>query len=86
MNDREKVIDQLNTASKIMHKGYVYLLINPSLRNDAVKLLEEQKAVKPVRNEISHNDWFCGKCGRFVSILDDYCGGCGRPVLWDDEM
>ncbi len=49
----------------------------------AIALLKEQEAIKPKRSNISH-DWVCGKCGVFVSQLDNYCPRCGREVKWFD--
>ena len=62
-------------------------------RNDALALLKEQEAVKPVLDEQTGRIWLCGKCGSFVGFEDNdpddpneflkFCHECGRPVLWE---
>ena len=63
------------------------------LVRDAVELLKEQEAVKPVLDEQTGRIWLCGKCGSYVGFedndphdpneFDKYCRECGRPVLWE---
>lgn len=60
---------------------------------DALAMLKEQKAVKPVRDEETGRLWLCGNCGTYVGFedndphdpneFDKYCRECGRPVLWE---
>ena len=60
---------------------------------DALSMLKEQEAVKPVRDEQTGRMWLCGKCGSYVGFedndphdpneFDKYCRECGRPVLWE---
>jgi hypothetical protein len=61
--------------------------------HDALVLLKEQEAVKPVRDEQTGRLWLCGNCGSYVGFedhdeddpneFDKYCRECGRPVLWE---
>ena len=60
---------------------------------DALALLKERKAVRPVRDKETGRIWLCGKCGTYVGFedndpgdpneFDKYCRECGRPVLWE---
>ena len=100
MPDREKVIYGLYTAI-----GALRALKNkfPKTEEDvepgiqacteAVELLKEQEAVKPVRDKKTGRMWLCGNCGSYVGFedhdeddpneFDKYCRECGRPVLWE---
>lgn len=69
----QSLIDHIKTAVDV----------DPWAKKMAEELLKEQEAVEPVRNNISPNDWFCGKCGVFVCRLDNYCPRCGREVKWE---
>lgn len=63
------------------------------LVRDALEVLKEQEAVKPVLDEQTGRIWLCGKCGSYVGFEDNdphdpneydkYCRKCGRPVLWE---
>ena len=63
------------------------------IAKSALELLEDQEAVKPVRDEQTGRIWLCGKCGSYVGFEDNdphdpneydkYCRQCGRPVLWE---
>ena len=65
------------------------------LMTDALALLKEQEAVKPVLDEQTGRIWLCGKCGAYVGFedndphdpneFDKYCRDCGRPVLWESR-
>ena len=53
--------------------------------DDAIALLKEQEAVKPV---LVGNMWECGNCHTPVGIYlddvrDDFCRKCGRAVKWE---
>ena len=69
----QSLIDHIKTAVDV----------DPWAKEMVEELLKEQEAVKPVRNNISPNDWFCGKCGAFVSRMNNYCPQCGREVKWE---
>ena len=66
---------------------------NSLMACNALALLKEQEAVKPVRDEQTGRMWLCGKCGSYVGFedndpydpneFDKYCRECGRPVLWE---
>ena len=93
--DREKVktgifeMLQRNTWKDIDKERHRF---QPVL-NDAIALLKEQEAVKPVLDEQTGRLWLCGKCGSYVGFedndphdpneFDKYCRECGRPVLWE---
>ena len=61
--------------------------------DDAITIMKEQEAVKPVLDEQTGRIWLCGKCGTYVGFedndphdpneFDKYCRECGRPVLWE---
>ena len=63
------------------------------LAHNALTLLKEQEAVKPVRDEQTGRFWLCGNCGSYVGFedndphdpneFDKYCRECGKPVLWE---
>lgn len=60
---------------------------------DAITLLKEHEAVKPVRDKKTGRIWLCGNCGSYVGFedhdeddpneFDRFCRECGRPVLWE---
>lgn len=60
------------------------------LLNDALALLQEQEAVKPVVHITNANltngaNFACGKCGSsFLHKAVNFCPYCGRKVKWDD--
>lgn len=68
------------------------VIFQPLIR-DALTLLKEQEAVKPVRDKEIGRIWLCGNCGTYVGFedhddndpneFDKYCRECGRPVLWE---
>lgn len=84
--DREKVINGIN---KILEETDKY----DGVLWDALTLLKEQEAVKPVLDEQTGRIWLCGKCGSYVGFedndphdpneFDKYCRECGTPVLWE---
>lgn len=63
------------------------------MMRDALSLLKEQEAVKPVLDEQTGRIWLCGKCGSYVGYedndpddlneFDKHCRNCGTPVLWE---
>lgn len=61
--------------------------------HDALVLLKEREAVKPVLDKQTGRIWLCGNCGSYVGFedndphdpneFDKYCRDCGTPVLWE---
>lgn len=49
--------------------------------NDAIKLLEEQKAVEP---KVSCSEQRCGNCNKVIE-MDGWvaCPWCGKPIDWE---
>ena len=97
MNATERVINDLNTAKLIlcnqqMLTSEMYIRIGQAV-TDAIVLLKEQEAVKPVLDERTGRIWLCGNCGSYVGFedhdendpneFDKYCRECGHPVLWE---
>ena len=97
MSETEKVIENLNTAKLILCNPQI---LTPEIRirigqavTDAITLLKEHEAVKPVRDKKTGRVWLCGNCGSYVGFedhdendpneFDKYCRECGRPVLWE---
>jgi hypothetical protein len=93
MPDREKVIKGLQTIIDddwmCKHADYYASIIS-----DALALLKEQEAVKPIFDEVD----VCGRCGNCGHALTqqkkigdnvlideryDYCPSCGRAVKWE---
>ena len=100
MADREKVIVGLEHCDRLgcsmcpyKPGGYSPMDCRIQLMRDALELLKEQEAVKPVLDEQTGRIWLCGKCGSYVGFedndphdpneFDKYCRECGRPVLWE---
>lgn len=96
MADREKVISDLkeqiawirdNDFHKFPGWGHAVLAMR-----DALALLKEQEAVKPV---VDIDTWTCGNCGHTLEhqkLLGDnvlfheqydYCPMCGKKVKWE---
>lgn len=50
-----------------------------NLRHDALFLLKEQEAVKPIW---SIGKPFCGACGLRIHG-GKFCSKCGKPILWE---
>ena len=70
---------------KEIYKPYVCDI--EQLCNDALALLKEQEAVKPIN---SYGTFRCGNCRNIVGYNDghgcgyqnNFCSKCGRPVKW----
>ena len=62
--------------------AYFIAIQAAELRERLRKYENEREPIKPQRNKLSPNDWFCGKCNKFVSRLWDYCPDCGKPIAW----
>jgi len=72
------------------------ILDSQEVMEDALSLLKERKAVKPVRDKETGRIWLCGNCGTYVGFedndpgdpneFDKFCRECGRPVLWGKSV
>lgn len=96
MIDREKVINELHDARRYLEdKEWSDRCASPHIDaiNDALAMLKEQDAVKPILDKQTGRLWLCGKCGSYVGFEDNdphdpneydkYCRDCGTPVLWE---
>ena len=95
MPDMEKVINGLNDIGGFIAGRVGFEQARNFLRtiDDAIDLLKEQEAVKPVLDKQTGRIWLCGNCGTYVGFedndphdpneFDKYCRECGRPVLWE---
>lgn len=95
MTDTETVVNGLNDIGGFIAGRVGFEQARNFLRtiDDAIDLLKEQEAVKPVLDEQTGRIWLCGKCGTYVGFedndphdpneFDKYCRECGRPVLWE---
>jgi len=99
--DREKVITAFEVCKSDNHTcsdcPYNDEFCTNTLSADALTLLKEQEAVKPV--EVNNKETGCFKCGNcgavvlsysYPGIITDkyrsyhqFCGKCGRRVLWE---
>ena len=101
MSDREKIIydiercichvpDACRDCSKFAGVGNLKCM--EDLMADALELLKEQEAVKPVRDRETCRLWLCGNCGSYVGFedndpydqneFDKFCRECGKAVQW----
>ena len=89
--DREKVIKGLENT-EIMLKQAVdrggEMAVMGAFKcynhvSDALALLKEQEAVKPVK-QIEQNEWTaCGNCKKHIISKWTFCPYCGRSVKWE---
>ena len=99
MADREKVIIGVDICLSRFHCGKdcpYYNAENRSgcmelLRKDALELLKEQEAMKPIYNEQKYGDHLphCGNCEKVLPNNGVYgkvnfCHYCGQAVKWDE--
>ena len=60
------------------------------MAQDALELLKEQEAVKPLKSKLSFTHgfdweiWDCGCCGNQLRSFAKYCDQCGKAVKWDE--
>lgn len=55
---------------------------SPQLIRDALALLKEQEAVKPIGG---YGCYICGVCKNpLTSVSQKFCSVCGKAVKWDD--
>lgn len=86
---RDEVISGLEKcAASECNEKCPYNVINygcrPRLMLDAVELLKEQEAVKPVPPEDEFGLYRCGKCHSLLfRCVDKYCSRCGQAVKWE---
>lgn len=84
MPDRKKVINALGRCESYGYcedkrcPYYKDTSCLESMRKDALELLKEQEAVKPM------NGLLCGQCGCIIYQDANYCYNCGRKVKRDD--
>lgn len=90
--DKEKVIrglwclaqKQESTANPCKDCGYInrpnFAMCVVDVATDALKLLNEQEPVKPIRME---HWWKCSLCGGNIVANMKHCPRCGREVKWD---
>ena len=100
--DKEKVVNGLKTDVLPFLQHHCDMQCDREKRwiskmiitvHDALTLLKEQEAVRPVLDEQTGRIWLCGKCGSYVGFedndphdpneFDKYCRDCGAPVLWE---
>jgi len=102
MPDREKVITALRECEPFGLDCYKekcpYYTDNhcmESLHNDALALLTEQEAVKPIVDHYALpltyttvqfiEKYYCGICNEKITRNNVYCHKCGRKVKWDER-
>lgn len=53
------------------------------LVRDAIAMLKEQEAIKPVPPEDEFGLYRCGRCyHQLFRCVDKYCSRCGKAVKW----
>ena len=89
--DREKVINALENCVRngvcINCEYEEHIACKTCLMADALALLKEQEAVKPIlkregRNKYD-NDYCCPICDNDVVYEQNFCSECGRPFVWE---
>ena len=102
MVNREKVIKGLELCTErsldcaaycpYINASHDWMTCTDVLMTDALALLKEQEAVKPV---VDIDTWTCGNCGHTLEhqkLLGDnvlfheqydYCPMCGKKVKWE---
>ena len=99
MLDKGKVIKGIHDARKYLEDRELVdksVGVHIDALNDALSLLKEQEAVKPIRDENCGRMFRCGACGEYVGFIDsdpgdpneqdNYCRNCGRSVNWNNEQ
>jgi len=85
------------TANPCKECGYInrpnFAICVKDIASDALELLKEQEAVKPVQDKKTGRVWLCGNCGSYVGFedhdeddpneFDKFCRECGHPVSWE---
>lgn len=58
-------------------------LDSQNVMEDAIALLKEQEAVRPVK-QIEQTEWtVCGNCRNHIISKWSFCPYCGKTVKWD---
>ena len=94
MIDREKVINGLEHCRKTSCESCPYnrslnqICLIVEMLSDALELLKEQEAVKPVFDceepTLRIGQFHCGYCRQSFGISHyRYCPFCGRAVKWE---
>lgn len=98
MPDREKVIRAVETCfdswiDKHRNMGLDLHEVE-RLKREALELLEEQEAVKPIVDQYALprtiytvqfiKKFYCGICKEEITGNNVYCHKCGRKVKWDE--
>lgn len=99
--DKEEIIRRLKKISGhavhiVGEQPFIMSLDDGIALDEAVRLLKEQKAVKPIFSLGKDGIfvWTCGSCGAhmYCQIHDGidkakeyakFCRQCGKPVLWE---
>lgn len=92
MPDKEYTIERLESGLKTVSRWCrTDSLDDPVTEmeramSDALALLKEPGAVKPIPPGGGDDPWFqCGACGCVIEATEyRYCPWCGRAVKWDD--
>lgn len=87
MPDREKVIEHLYDCLAASRPENMWVFVRKTIVGDALALLKEQEAVKPIYNGEKYGDHLphCGNCEK---VLPDnavygkvnFCHYCGKAV------
>ena len=99
MPDREKVIRAVETCFDSWidkHRDMGLDLHNVErLKREALELLKEQEAVKPIVDHYALpltyttvqfiEKYYCGICNEKITRNNVYCHKCGRKVKWDER-
>jgi hypothetical protein len=88
--DREKVIKGVHDARRYLEDRELVdksVGVHIDALNDAIELLKEQEAIKPIliregRNK-NYNDYVCPRCDNVVAYEQNYCSECGVRFLWE---
>lgn len=97
MTDRERVIRAVETCfdswiERHRDKGLDLHAVE-RLKREALELLKEQEAVKPIVDQYALpltyttvqfiKKYYCGICNEEITGNNVYCHKCGRKVKWD---
>jgi DNA-directed RNA polymerase subunit RPC12/RpoP len=88
MPDREKVIRHIVAEISIARTCKKdFASVDIDMLSDALVLLKEQEAVKPILVREGwnkhHNNYVCPRCDNEVVYEQNYCSDCGVRFLWE---